>query len=157
MLTPHWPRLTKTQIATQKTPSSQSAAASRCVNRAVALVKMWHRHMASPVFIANDPVQNVCLINLTRLVCQAARPIRQARTPDEDADFWRNKGNEFFKFGDHAKAKQCYTSSIAALPTAAAFGNRALVCTKLKEWTQAETDCSQVCSDFPVHNVSFAP
>lgn len=105
--------------------------------------------MASPVFIANDPVQSVCRINLTRLVCQAARPIRQARTPDEDADFWRNKGNEFFKFGDHAKAKQCYTSSIAALPSAAAFANRALVCTKLKEWTQAETDCSQVCTEFP--------
>ena len=92
---------------------------------------------------------SVCRINLTRLVCQAARPIRQARTPDEDADFWRNKGNEFFKFGNHAKAKQCYTSSIAALPSAAAFTNRALVCTKLKEWTQAETDCLQVCTEFP--------
>jgi Potential Monad-binding region of RPAP3 len=43
------------------------------------------------------------------------------------------------------KAKQCYTSSVDALPSAPAYANRALCCTKLKEWQNAEADCSKVC------------
>lgn len=58
---------------------------------------------------------------------------------------WKAKGNEFFKFGDFHRAKECYTSSLAAQESHAAYTNRALVCIKLKEWQQAEDDCTQVC------------
>jgi tetratricopeptide (TPR) repeat protein len=73
-------------------------------------------------------------------------PVRQPRTPEEDADFWKTKGNEYFKFGDHKKAKECYASSIGAKETAAAYANRGLTCLKLKEWEQAIADCTQVLS-----------
>lgn len=79
-----------------------------------------------------------------RVQGEAGAPIRQARTPEEEAEFWRSKGNDFFKFGDHTKAKHCYTTSIDSVPSAAAYANRALVCTKLKEWRQAEGDCTKV-------------
>ena len=96
-------------------------------------------------FLSTCAARITCAVWLTAACfSQAAPPIRQARSPEEDAEFWRSKGNDFFKFGDYVKAKQCYTSSIAAQPSAAAFANRALVCTKVKEWTQAERDCSQV-------------
>jgi sperm-associated antigen 1 len=68
---------------------------------------------------------------------------------EHDADFWRNKGNAFFKFGDMHKAKDCYSKSLAAGPSASAFANRALVSTKLKEWDGAEADCTEVCGTHP--------
>lgn len=58
---------------------------------------------------------------------------------------WKNKGNEYFKFGDFLKAKECYSSSLAVLESNAAYTNRALACIKLKEWQQAEEDCTQAC------------
>lgn len=75
---------------------------------------------------------------------QAQPPVRQARSPEEDSEFWRNKGNEYFKFCDFARAKSSYSTSIDALPSAAAFANRALASMKLKEWKAAEADCSEV-------------
>lgn len=74
----------------------------------------------------------------------ASRPIRQKLPPAEAAEFWRGKGNDFFKFGDLARAKECYTTSIEEQPSAAAYANRALMCVKAKEWQQAEADCSLV-------------
>lgn len=70
-------------------------------------------------------------------------PVRQQRDPQADADFWRTKGNEYFKFGDHVKAKECYGSSLRAVKTATAYANRALACIKLKEWDQAGVDCDK--------------
>ena len=64
--------------------------------------------------------------------------------PAEEAEHWRNKGNEYFKFGDFSKANKSYSTSIEAQPTAQAHANRALVCTKLQEWQQAEADCNEV-------------
>jgi tetratricopeptide (TPR) repeat protein len=86
-----------------------------------------------------------------RIVLQVSSEprIRQPRTPYEESEFWRNKGNEFFQFGDYARAKHCYTSANAALPSAASFANHALACMKLKEWQQAEEDCSHVCPGPP--------
>lgn len=72
------------------------------------------------------------------------RPIRQKRTSLEEAEFWRNKGNDYFKFGDLRKAKECYTTSLQASPSAATYANRALMSVKAKEWSLAEADCTQV-------------
>jgi tetratricopeptide (TPR) repeat protein len=71
-------------------------------------------------------------------------PIRQPRTPAEARDFWKDKGNQYFKVGDFQKAKECYSSSLVAQYSAAACMNHALACLKLKEWQQAEDDCSRV-------------
>ena len=90
----------------------------------------------------------VASLTLRSLYCHLqivqAAPVRQARSPEDEAEFWRNKGNEYFKFRDFVRAKTSYTSSIEAVPSAAAFANRALAGMKLKEWQQAEADCSEV-------------
>ena len=62
---------------------------------------------------------------------------------------WKGKGNEFFKLGDFHRAKECYSSSLAALESNAAYTNRALACIKLKEWQQAEDDCTKVSPSRP--------
>lgn len=83
-------------------------------------------------------------------LCVQPAPIRRPQVPAEDAEFWRTKGNEYFKFGDFVKSKDCYSKSLRAVPTAAAHANRALACLKLKEWTLAESDCSDVRTFVPV-------
>eukprot|EP00892_Ulva_mutabilis_P003850 jgi/Ulvmu1/1837/UM119_0056.1 len=68
--------------------------------------------------------------------------IRRPHPPAQEAEFWKKKGNEFYNFGDLAKAKECYTTSLDSMATAAAHANRALTCLKLKEWKLAEADCN---------------
>lgn len=78
------------------------------------------------------------------MVCMQPAPIRRPQNPIEEAEFWKNKGNDYFTFRDFLKAKDCYSKSLQFLQTVAAYANRALVCIKLKEWKLAEGDCSAV-------------
>lgn len=86
-------------------------------------------------------------------------PVRAPRSTEEERDMWKNKGNEYFKFGDFNKAKECYSSSLAAQESDAAYTNRALACIRLKEWQQAEEDCTKVnsrsCARTPVSLLKF--
>lgn len=75
---------------------------------------------------------------------QSGPTVAEAASESKDAEFWRIKGNDCFRFGDMIKAKDCYQKSISASPSATAYANRALACSKLKEWEGAEHDCSQV-------------
>lgn len=58
-----------------------------------------------------------------------------------EANYERNKGNEFFKVGDYEEAHMHYTESINCRPTAPAFTNRALTNLKLKNYKNTIDDC----------------
>ncbi|XP_061410062.1 sperm-associated antigen 1 [Lethenteron reissneri] len=56
----------------------------------------------------------------------------------------KEKGNDAFRAGDFAEALAYYTRSIAALPTAACYNNRALAHIKRAAWDDALRDCNTV-------------
>ncbi|CAN0034758.1 unnamed protein product [Lampetra fluviatilis] len=56
----------------------------------------------------------------------------------------KQKGNDAFRAGDFAEALAYYTRSIAALPTAACYNNRALAHIKRATWDDALRDCNTV-------------
>ncbi|KAM5281043.1 sperm-associated antigen 1 [Ctenodactylus gundi] len=56
----------------------------------------------------------------------------------------KEKGNEAFNSGDYEEAVMYYTRSISALPTAAAYNNRAQAEIKLQNWNSAFQDCEKV-------------
>ncbi|XP_058524565.1 sperm-associated antigen 1 [Ochotona princeps] len=56
----------------------------------------------------------------------------------------KEKGNEAFNSGDFEEAVMYYTRSISALPTVAAYNNRAQAGIKLQNWTSAFQDCERV-------------
>ncbi|XP_045416354.1 sperm-associated antigen 1 [Lemur catta] len=56
----------------------------------------------------------------------------------------REKGNEAFNSGDYEEAVMYYTRSISALPTVAAYNNRAQAEIKLQNWNSAFQDCEKV-------------
>nr|XP_051699917.1 sperm-associated antigen 1 isoform X2 [Oryctolagus cuniculus]XP_051699918.1 sperm-associated antigen 1 isoform X2 [Oryctolagus cuniculus] len=56
----------------------------------------------------------------------------------------KEKGNEAFNSGDFEEAVMYYTRSISALPTVAAYNNRAQAGIKLQNWNSAFQDCEKV-------------
>uniref|UniRef100_A0A8C2VYX2 Sperm-associated antigen 1 n=1 Tax=Chinchilla lanigera TaxID=34839 RepID=A0A8C2VYX2_CHILA len=56
----------------------------------------------------------------------------------------KEKGNEAFNSGDYEEAVMYYTRSISALPTIAAYNNRAQAEIKLQNWNRAFQDCEKV-------------
>ncbi|XP_027632031.1 sperm-associated antigen 1 [Tupaia chinensis] len=56
----------------------------------------------------------------------------------------KEKGNEAFNSGDYEEAIMYYTRSISALPTVAAYNNRAQAEIKLQNWNSAFQDCEKV-------------
>uniref|UniRef100_I3M7D2 Sperm-associated antigen 1 n=1 Tax=Ictidomys tridecemlineatus TaxID=43179 RepID=I3M7D2_ICTTR len=56
----------------------------------------------------------------------------------------KEKGNEAFNSGDYEEAVMYYTRSISALPTVAAYNNRAQAEIKLQNWNSAFQDCEKV-------------
>ncbi|XP_048880371.1 sperm-associated antigen 1-like isoform X2 [Brienomyrus brachyistius] len=56
----------------------------------------------------------------------------------------REKGNEAFKANDYEEAVAYYTRSVSAMPTAAAYNNRAQAKIKLQLWHSALGDCERV-------------
>ncbi|XP_033614836.1 sperm-associated antigen 1 [Fukomys damarensis] len=56
----------------------------------------------------------------------------------------KEKGNEAFSSGDYEEAIMYYTRSISALPTVAAYNNRAQAEIKLQNWNRAFQDCEKV-------------
>ncbi|RZC40709.1 RPAP3 C and/or TPR 11 domain containing protein [Asbolus verrucosus] len=57
------------------------------------------------------------------------------------ANYEKDKGNEFFKAGDYKEALRHYTNSINCKPILASFTNRALTNIKLKNYKNAIDDC----------------
>ncbi|KAI5804555.1 hypothetical protein EDC01DRAFT_716063 [Geopyxis carbonaria] len=60
----------------------------------------------------------------------------------------KSEGNDAFKRGDYAKAKELYSQALAVDPenkgtNSKLYGNRAVVSTKLKEWREAIKDCDE--------------
>ncbi|KAF5833987.1 hypothetical protein DUNSADRAFT_9513 [Dunaliella salina] len=77
-------------------------------------------------------------------------PIRNSEPQTSEA--WRTRGNDLFKAGQHAYAKECYSRSIALDPASAtAYANRAMAELRLMEWPQAEEDCSHALKLEPNH------
>ncbi|KAL7984149.1 hypothetical protein Chor_002719 [Crotalus horridus] len=56
----------------------------------------------------------------------------------------KEKGNEAFVIGDYKEAIAYYSRSISALPTVAAYNNRAQTEIKLQDWQNALRDCEAV-------------
>ncbi|KAM4864990.1 sperm-associated antigen 1 isoform 1-T2 [Thomomys bottae] len=56
----------------------------------------------------------------------------------------REKGNEAFNSKDYEEAVMYYTRSLSALPTVAAYNNRAQAEIKLQNWNSAFQDCEKV-------------
>ncbi|XP_015668882.1 sperm-associated antigen 1 [Protobothrops mucrosquamatus] len=56
----------------------------------------------------------------------------------------KEKGNEAFVIGDYKEAIAYYSRSISALPTVAAYNNRAQTEIKLQDWQNAVRDCEAV-------------
>ncbi|XP_054983325.1 sperm-associated antigen 1 [Sorex araneus] len=56
----------------------------------------------------------------------------------------REKGNEAFHSGDYEEAVMYYTRSLSALPSVAAYSNRAQAQLKLENWNSAFLDCEKV-------------
>ncbi len=72
-------------------------------------------------------------------------PIRQgpqapARTAD--AESWKEQGNEHFKAGEFSKAVAAYSQSLQLQPTCVAYANRAMAQLKLRQYEQADADCT---------------
>jgi Meckel syndrome type 1 protein len=77
-------------------------------------------------------------------------PVRNSEP--QTADAWRTRGNELFKAGQWAFAKQCYGRSLTLDPSnVAALANRAMAELKLQEWAEAEEDCTAALQLDPVH------
>lgn len=60
----------------------------------------------------------------------------------------KSDGNDAFKKGDYAKAKDLYSEALSVDPdnkgtNAKLYQNRAVACSKLKEWSEAITDCDE--------------
>ncbi|MFT7816212.1 sperm-associated antigen 1 [Arapaima gigas] len=56
----------------------------------------------------------------------------------------KEKGNEAFKANDYEEAVAYYSRSISAMPTAAAYNNRAQAEIRLQQWHNALNDCQRV-------------
>uniref|UniRef100_A0A8C4PY98 Uncharacterized protein n=1 Tax=Eptatretus burgeri TaxID=7764 RepID=A0A8C4PY98_EPTBU len=67
----------------------------------------------------------------------------------------KNKGNEALQAMDYTEAVAYYTRSISALPTTAAFNNRALAKLKLEQWHGTVQDCDHVLSLQPRNVKAF--
>uniref|UniRef100_UPI0035903027 RNA polymerase II-associated protein 3-like isoform X2 n=1 Tax=Myxine glutinosa TaxID=7769 RepID=UPI0035903027 len=67
----------------------------------------------------------------------------------------KNKGNEALRAMDYTEAVAYYTRSISALPTAAAYNNRALAKLKLELWHGTVEDCNHVLSLEPKNVKAF--
>ncbi|EFA03196.1 Sperm-associated antigen 1-like Protein [Tribolium castaneum] len=68
-----------------------------------------------------------------------------------EANYAKNKGNEFFKAGDYNEALKHYTESINCKASLAAFTNRALANLRLKKYKKALDDCQAALAIEP-HN-----
>ncbi|GMG99781.1 hypothetical protein Nepgr_001621 [Nepenthes gracilis] len=60
-----------------------------------------------------------------------------------DAVSEKELGNEYFKQKKFNEAIDCYSRSIAFLPTAVAYANRAMAYLKIKRFQEAEDDCTE--------------
>ncbi|KAK1401787.1 RNA polymerase II-associated protein 3 [Heracleum sosnowskyi] len=60
-----------------------------------------------------------------------------------DASSEKELGNENFKQKKYQEAIDCYSRSIAFLPTAVAYANRAMAYLKLRRFQEAEDDCTE--------------
>ncbi|KAL1802221.1 hypothetical protein ACET3Z_030868 [Daucus carota] len=60
-----------------------------------------------------------------------------------DANSEKELGNENFKQKKYQEAIDCYSRSIAFLPTAVAYANRAMAYLKLRRFQEAEDDCTE--------------
>lgn len=60
-----------------------------------------------------------------------------------DAASEKELGNEYFKQRKFKEAIDCYSRSIALLPTAVAYANRAMAYIKIKRFQEAEDDCTE--------------
>jgi tetratricopeptide (TPR) repeat protein len=72
-----------------------------------------------------------------------------------EANYEKDKGNEFFKSGDYKEALKHYTNSINCKPTLASFTNRALTNIKLKKFQSAIDDCHSALAIDPDNVKSF--
>ncbi|XP_010267984.1 PREDICTED: RNA polymerase II-associated protein 3 isoform X2 [Nelumbo nucifera] len=60
-----------------------------------------------------------------------------------DATSEKELGNEYFKQKKFNEAIDCYSRSIALMPTAVAYANRAMAYLKIKRFEEAEDDCTE--------------
>lgn len=69
-------------------------------------------------------------------------PIRNSEP--QTAEAWKARGNDLFKAGQFASAKECYAHCAAMEPSnAVAYANKAMAELKLQEWAEAEADCTK--------------
>ncbi|XP_053322024.1 sperm-associated antigen 1 [Spea bombifrons] len=93
-----------------------------------------------------EDVQSQTVVNST--TSKIKKNIDTAGLSEEQRSFIANhekeKGNEAFRCGDYEEAVSYYSRSISALPTTAAYNNRAQAEIKLKNWQNALNDCERV-------------
>lgn len=65
-----------------------------------------------------------------------------AQASPPSATSLKDQGNKLFQQGQYLEAIQCYTQSIGLQATAVAYANRAMARLKLKQYAEAEQDCS---------------
>ncbi|XP_067008306.2 RNA polymerase II-associated protein 3 isoform X1 [Anabrus simplex] len=56
----------------------------------------------------------------------------------------KDRGNEYYRAGDHKQAIEHYSAAIVLDPTPAAYNNRALAYLKLQKYAEAISDCNKV-------------
>lgn len=67
---------------------------------------------------------------------------REIGSPEKQAEFLKDQGNQYFKKGKLGAAIEAYTQAIDLCPKVPAFWtNRALCYKKRSEWDKAERDC----------------
>lgn len=76
---------------------------------------------------------------------QLSRSLMKEESP-VDANSEKELGNEYFKQKKYNDAIDCYSRSIALLPTAVAYANRAMAYIKINRFQEAEYDCSEALS-----------
>lgn len=65
-----------------------------------------------------------------------------ARPPPPTAAALKDRGNKLYQAGYYTDAISCYTQSVELQPTSIAYANRAMSKLRLKQYTEAEQDCT---------------
>ncbi|OMO86278.1 Tetratricopeptide TPR-1 [Corchorus capsularis] len=81
------------------------------------------------------------LKNYDKLTSLSSTLATEENIPDAASE--KELGNEYFKQKKFKEAIDCYSRSIALLPTAVAYANRAMAYLKIKKFQEAEDDCTE--------------
>ncbi|XP_074314736.1 hsp70-Hsp90 organizing protein 1-like [Silene latifolia] len=108
----------------------------------------WSRPMCdsnkSPLLADPENSQDTTLLELNYQLFEDNQESSTVMTPmNNEGTRAKEAGNKYFKEQKFEEAIVCYSRSIVELPTAAAYGNRAMAYIQLNKFIEAENDCTE--------------